>query len=33
MKNAYKNLIGKPEGMRLLGTCEDTFKVDVKEIG
>jgi hypothetical protein len=37
MRNAYKVLVGKPEGKRLLGEhkCrwEDNIKIDVMEIG
>jgi hypothetical protein len=36
-KNAYKILVGKPEGKRQLGrssrTWEDTIQMDVREIG
>jgi hypothetical protein len=37
MRNAYKILVGKPEGTRLLGilrgTLEDNIKKVLKEIG
>jgi hypothetical protein len=37
MKNAYKTLVGKPEGKRPLGRTrhrwEDNFIMDLKEIG
>jgi hypothetical protein len=37
MRNAYKILVGKPEGKRPLGILrrgwEDTIKMDVRKIG
>jgi hypothetical protein len=37
MSNAYKNLVGKPEGKRPLGRpmhrCEDNIRMDFREIG
>jgi hypothetical protein len=37
MKNAYKTLVGKPEGNRPVGRiksrCEDNIRVDLREIG
>jgi hypothetical protein len=37
MRNAYRILVGKPEGMRLLERTrrrwEDSIKMDIKEIG
>jgi hypothetical protein len=37
MRNAYKIMVGKPEGKRLLGRpsrrWEDNIVVDIKEIG
>jgi hypothetical protein len=36
-RNAYKILVGKPEGKRLLGRhrrrCEDNIRMDLREIG
>jgi hypothetical protein len=37
MKNAYKILVGEPEGKRTLGRCrrrwEDNIRMDLKKIG
>jgi hypothetical protein len=37
MRNAYKILVGKPDGKILFGThrhrCEDNIKIDFREIG
>jgi hypothetical protein len=32
-KNMFRGLVGKPEGKRSFGGCEDNIKVDLKNIG
>jgi hypothetical protein len=36
-RNAYRSLVGKPEGKKLIGRCrrrwEDNIKMDLRKIG
>jgi hypothetical protein len=36
-RNAYRSLVGKPEGKKLIGRCrrrwEDSIKMDLRKIG